>query len=166
MASALRFQKIKRNAMNALVKPDAALVGKEFSQVSNDEIKAGLMGRFGSLSHFCRLSTPARKLPELNQNLRYRTERSTPYLERVWKDAKRLANVKVEGYHLTEEARKSLSTKLSGFGSIRAFCEAHSEFSNVFVSRTINGRTGKITPKIRKLATALKVELKFYQPIQ
>lgn len=153
--------------MNALVKPDAALVGKEFSQVSNTEIKAGLMGKFGSLSHFCRLSIPARSLPKLNQYLRYRTPLSTPYLEQVWRDAKRLGNVEVEGYHLTEGVRKNISANIArDYTSIRAFCQAYPEFSNVFVSRVTNGHTGKITPKIRELAAALNVELKPYQPTQ
>lgn len=139
------------------------ILQREFATVSNGELKEGIVAKFGNLAQFCRLS--GRKLPELCQNLRYRTTASSAYLEAAFKDAGRLALTDVVGYHLTPEVRKSISGKLMAYSNILAFCDAHKGedgkpiFSNVFVSRVINGNILKITPKIKELMNVLKVEI-------
>jgi hypothetical protein len=146
-----------RNRNNPLI------LKREFAAVSNEELKQAIMEKFGNLAQFCRLT--GRKLAELHQNLRYRTEHSTAYLAGAFADAGRLANTEAVGYHFTPELRKRLSGKLMAYPNILAFCESHKtaegkpEFSNVFVSRAINGTILKITPKVKRLAEALHVEI-------
>lgn len=152
---AYKFKSQNSNAMELITA--TTLLSRSIEELTNAELKEAITAKFGNLSHFCRLTE--RGIKELHDNLRYRTEKSTAYLAAALSDAKRLANVPVDGYHLTEEARKKLSNKLLAYASIRAFCEKHKDFSNVFVSRVIHGHTDKVTPKVRALAKTLSVAI-------
>lgn len=134
-----------------------ATLAKPLMAITNAQLKEAVVAKFGSLSHFCRLS--GRDLAECDSRLRRRSQASNEYLVAMLADAKRLANTKAEGYHLTDEARKSLSAKLATFPSIREFCRTHKGFSNVFVSRVINGHTEKATKKVKQLANTLSVAI-------
>ena len=138
------------------------ILKKEFSEVTKRDISAAIIDKFGSVAYFSRLTK--RNVAEMHVKLRERKfsleKSNTPaFLESVWEDVKRLACVEIEGYHLTEQQRNELKSKLAAYSSVIAFSEKHPQFTTVFVSRITNGYTEKITKKVREFATVLGVKL-------
>lgn len=131
---------------------------REFEQVSNAELKAAVVAKFGSVLYFCRLSGYNAK--ELYQSLRYRSAKSSAYLAEVFATAREQAKPEqLVGYHFTEALRKAIAGKLLRYTSVVAFCEQYPQFSNVFISRITGSRyCQRITPKIRALMEVLEVE--------
>ena len=135
-----------------------------FAEVEPQEIKAALVDKYGSLSHFCRLTN--RDVYELNTRLRCKTQKSTAYMEKVFADAKCTPNGPKEGYNLTATGREKLKAALGQYPTITAFCAQHTAFSSVFISRVLHGGTGKVTRKVTALANTLQVELVTPKKIQ
>lgn len=128
-----------------------------FAEVEAADIRLAIADKFGSVSQFARITN--RDSYELKLRLRCKGPASIGYLETVFADAKRLCNQPAHGYHLTPIQRDKLRAGLGKHESAVAFCAANPQFSSVFLSRVLHGGTGKITRKVKELATALNVQL-------
>ena len=127
-----------------------------FAEVEAKALKAAIVDKFGSLAQFCRITD--RSLQILIDRLKHNSATSKQYLAAAFEDAKTRCNQPANGYHLTPILRGRLRAALGG-ATVVEFCSNHAGFSTVFISRTLNGQTEKITPKVRELAQALNVPL-------
>ncbi len=132
-------------------------LNRPFEAVTVADIKTAIVGKFGSLSQFCRIT--GRDVYEMNVRLRCTTAKSLEYQQAAFADAKRLCNQPIKGYQLTPIDREKLKAALGRFETITAFCEQNTGYSSVFISRVTHGATQKITPKVKALAKDLGVEL-------
>lgn len=139
-----------------------------FSAETIKELKHRIKCKYGSISYFCKLTN--RSLQDANIALRMKSVASAKYVQLMLNDVESINFSILEGYHLTVEQRAKLrlALKRQKYG-VKDFCEYHNKkyakngistvITPVFISRTLTGRTQKITPRVRQLAELLNVPL-------
>ncbi len=132
---------------------------KPFKELNNLELKEGIQSKFGSLARFCKHAKY--DLYDLNKLLRLKaTAENVAKLNLVYKTAKVLKNSIIEGEELNDQHRESLRKGIyAKYRNISEFCNKNPEFINNWISKLLHGDIRKITPKTKKLAKILNVEL-------
>jgi predicted nucleotidyltransferase component of viral defense system len=131
----------------------------QFNKLSNDQIKKSIQDKFGSLARFCRLSN--NDLYDLNKLLRLKkTPENIKKLKEIYLQSKTIKDSIIADEELTTEQieliRKGIYQKSR---NIIKFCEDNPAFLNTWISKLLHGEIRKITPKTKRLAKILKVEL-------
>lgn len=137
---------------------DSNILDKPFNSLTRDELKKGILSKFGTISRFCRLTK--RQTMDFNNLLLARDLGHIRLeLEKVYKEAKSLDRGLVEG-ELTEQNREYLKNSIyNQHKNISAFCKKNTEFTASWICNVLYGKTAKKTPKVKRLASVLNVKL-------
>jgi hypothetical protein len=133
------------------------------AEVEVTALKDAITDKFGSLSQFARLT--GRDRTEMAIRLNRNSQAAIEYQALMLQDAARIcAQPLAPGYHITPLDRDKIKAALGRYSTITQFCKeckpkGGDAFNSVFISRVLNGVTGKITHRVKQLASVLDVEL-------
>lgn len=130
------------------------LLEKPFDELSKQELKEGIQQKFGNLVRFCKIA--GYQIHEISNM--FRAENPVK-LREVYDKAVKMENRVLPG-ELSNDSRLKIRTAIfEKYRYIREFCKNNTGFGNVWVSNVINGNINRVTPKVKKMAEILKVEL-------
>jgi hypothetical protein len=117
------------------------------------ELKQTIIAKYGSMTRFCRLT--GLQSSDMYTRINHANV-SREYLEEVFQLVQDTEATEKPDTEITDEQRREMRSLIyQKYHNITAFCEAHPQFTQSWISILLNGKIKRKTRKVKKLISLL-----------